>query len=54
MVKYLEKIEKYLKDKIDYNFLKVISEKDVVYYDQEYKVILVDISELKEIRIRFP
>lgn len=47
---HLEKIEKYLKDKIDYNFLKVIMEKDVVYYNQEYRVILVDIFELKEIK----
>ena len=47
---HLEKIEKYLKDKMDYNFLKVVMEKDVVYYDQEYSVVLVDIFELKEIK----
>ena len=35
---------------MDYKFLKVIMEKDVVYYDQEYRVILVDIFELKEIK----
>ena len=39
-----------MKDKIDYKFLKVIMEKDAVYYDQEYRVILLDIFELKEIK----
>jgi len=46
----LEKIEKYLKDKIDYKFLKVIREKDVVYCDEEYRVIVVDVFELNEIK----
>ncbi|MDS0525981.1 DUF4173 domain-containing protein [Clostridium sp. SHJSY1] len=46
----LEELEKYLKGKIEYNYLRLISKKEVVYYREDYRVILIDIVEFKEIK----
>lgn len=49
---HLERVEKYIKDKMEYGFLKIIKEKDVVYYGDEYKVILIDVLEYKGVTDR--
>lgn len=43
----IEELEEYLKDKLIYNHLKIIKEEEVIYYGEEYKVVLVDIIEPK-------
>ena len=49
---HLERVEKYIKDKMEYSFLKIIKEKDVIYYGDEYKVILIDVLEYKGVTDR--
>ena len=49
---HLERVEKYIKDKMEYSFLKILKEKDVVYYGDEYKVILIDVLEYKGVTDR--
>ena len=49
---HLERVEKYIKDKMEYSFLRIIKEKDVVYYGDEYKVILIDVLEYKGVTDR--
>ena len=49
---HLERVDKYIKDKMEYSSLKIIKEKDVVYYGDEYKVILIDVLEYKGVTDR--
>lgn len=49
---HLERVDKYIKDKMEYSFLKILKEKDVVYYGDEYKVILIDVLEYKGVTDR--
>lgn len=49
---HLERVDKYIKDKMEYSSLKILKEKDVVYYGDEYKVILIDVLEYKGVTDR--
>lgn len=49
---HLERVDKYIKDKMEYSSLKILKEKNVVYYGDDYKVILIDVLEYKGVTDR--